>query len=314
MKKTRSAVIGCGNMGRHHVRLYSDLTSLCAISDISSAHGKSLADKYHTKFYKDYQEMLTNEKPDVVSVAVPTNLHYDVTLECLSRKIAVLVEKPIANTVKQGELLLENARKNRTFLMVGHVERFNPVVKKLKQIISQGRLGKILSLVAMRVGINPPPTKDSDVAMELAIHDVDVLNFIMDKVPNNKKIIRHKIFKDNLADSASIMLEYNGATALIQTNWITPIKMRKLYVTGIKGFAEVDYIDQRLTLYDKIILPKPEGDFYELVTLFKSPKKEIFVFKKEPLKQELLYFLKNYKTHDYKNVEDSIASLEILHI
>lgn len=314
MKKIRSTVIGCGNMGKHHVRIFADLTTLCGISDTSADAGRPLAHKFNTHYYKDYREMLDKEKPDVLSVAVPTPLHYDITLDCLNHKISVLVEKPIANTANQGNLMLSCARKNRTFLMVGHVERFNPVVIKLKQMISEGRLGKILSLVAIRVGISPPQTKNSDVAMELAIHDVDVLNFILGKNPNKKRIIRNKIFKDNLADSASILLEYDGATALIQTNWITPIKMRKLYVTGIKGFAEVDYIDQRLTLYDKIILTKPEGDFYELVTLYKSPTKEIFVFKKEPLRQEIVYFLKNYKSHDYKNVEDSIKSLEILHI
>lgn len=311
-KNIKTAVIGAGNMGKNHVRVYSEITQLVAIADVLPEIGKPLAEKYKTKYYKDYKELIEKEAPDAVSVAVPTNLHKEITIECLKRKIPVLVEKPIAISLKEANEMRAESIKQNVSLMVGHVERFNPAVNELKKIITHKKLGKIINLLAIRVGISPPLLPNSDVSLELAIHDVDIFNYLLDEFPQTTRIKKYKMFKNSIADSASLMLEYSKATALIQTNWITPIKMRKLYVTGTEGFAELDYINQKLVLYDKIIETKPDGDFFELVSLSEGLKKEVFVSKKEPLKQEISFFLKNIKVRDSSNLDDAIKALEIL--
>lgn len=309
----RTAVIGVGNMGINHARIYSQISRLVAVSDINEKVGRKVAKAYHAKFYLDYQTLLADNKIDAISVVVPTQFHKQITINCLENKVPVLVEKPISSTIEEAEEMIKISNENNTFLMVGHVERFNPAVVKLKKLIDQGKLGKIINLLAIRVGIAPPHISNSNVVLDLGIHDVDVFNFLLNDFPNSKKIIKKKLFKNNIADSASLLLEYSNATAIIQTNWITPIKMRKLYVTGTEGFAELDYISQKIIFYNKIINAKTDGNFYEFLSVSKNLTKEVFVSKKEPLKEELIYFLKNRKNYnDDTIIKFAKKALEIL--
>jgi UDP-N-acetylglucosamine 3-dehydrogenase len=315
IKKTKTAVIGAGNMGKNHARVYSEISHLCAIADTVPETGRKLAHLYGAAFYTDYHEMLLKEKPDAVSVVVPTQFHKTVAMDCINAKVPVLVEKPLALTVKEAEDMLREAQKQRVLMMVGHIERFNPAIVKLRKIVDMGKLGNIISLLAIRVGISPPRVPKSDVSLDLGIHDIDVFNFILGQVPKSSKLVKHKLFNSNIADASSMLLEYDKASALIQTNWITPIKMRKLYVTGTEGFAEVDYINQKIILYNKILNPKISGNYYEFLFLSDNPTKEVYVSMKEPLKEELKYFLRNrnnYKETSHfgrdalKVLEDSI--------
>lgn len=311
-KKIKTAVIGVGNMGKNHVRAYSEISELVAVSDVFINEGKQIAGKYKVKFYQNYEEMLDKEKPDAVSVVVPTKFHKEVAINCLKRKIPTLVEKPIADSILNAKEMINEAKKNQTLLMVGHIERFNPAVEKLKDLIEKDRFGNIISLLTIRVGINPPKTDLSDVSIDLAVHDVDIFNYLLNEFPYEKRVLKNKIFKQNIADSASILLRYRNATGIIQTNWITPIKMRKLYLTGTDGFAELDYISQKLVLYDKIINKKLDGDFFELVSLSETPKKEIYISRKEPLKQELLHFIKIIGKKQKLNPEYAYQALRIV--
>lgn len=313
MKKFKVAVIGVGNMGKNHVRIYSKIAELVAVSDLDEDVGSNIAQKYNTKFYKDYRKLIEKEELDAVSVVVPSAYHKDVVTDFLQAKIPTLVEKPIAIGLPDAKKILELVKKYKTLLMVGHVERFNPAVIKLKQIIDHGRLGKIINLLAIRVGINPPNPAASDVALDLGIHDVDVFNYLLNKYPDRKKIIKTKLFSKNMADSSNLLLEYGKVTGVIQTNWITPVKMRKLYVSGVEGYAELDYIQQKLVLHDKILNTKFDGSFYELVSLSEeAPKKQVFISKKEPLKEELKYFLLNKDDWKLNNLKDSIEALKIV--
>lgn len=312
MKKIKVGVIGVGNMGKNHARVYSEIASLVAISDINKTVGLEIAKKYNTRFYVNYKEMIKSEQLNVISVVVPTYLHKDVVFDTLKNNIPTLVEKPIASNLFDGQKMFGYAKKNQILLMVGHVERFNPVIIKLKKIIDEGRLGKIISLLAIRVGISPPNADASDVAFDLGIHDVDVFNFLLGRFPEKKKILKTKLFSKNTADSSTLLLEYGKITGMIQTNWITPVKIRKLYVSGVEGYAELDLILQRLVLYDKILNTRFDGSFYELVSLSQTPKKEIYISKKEPLKEELRNFISNRNNWESSNVADAIEALKIV--
>lgn len=312
MKKIKVGIIGVGNMGKNHARVYSEIADLVAISDINEEVGKKIADKYNVAFYQNYRKMIKDKRIEAISVVVPTLSHRTVVIDCLRKNIPTLVEKPIASNLVDARKMLKVAKKNKTLLMVGHVERFNPVIIKLKKIIDEGRLGKIISLLAIRVGISPPNPSASDVAFDLGIHDVDVFNFLLGKFPEKKKVLKTKLFSKNTADSSTLLLEYGRITGMIQTNWITPVKMRKLFVSGVEGYAELDYIQQKLILYDKILNTRFDGSFYELVSLSANPKKEIYISKKEPLKEELLFFLSNRNNWKSNNLSDSIEALKIV--
>lgn len=311
-KKIKTAVIGTGGMGKNHVRVYSEISNLVAIADLREDIGKPLAKAHKATFYNDYREMLDTEKPDAVSVVVPTQFHKEVALECLSRKIPTLVEKPLAHTVEDAEAIIDSSVKNKTTLMVGHIERFNPAILKLKNIINKGTLGRVISMLAIRVGISFPAAKNNDVIIDLAVHDIDIFNFILDSTPLSQKTVKHKIFKQNLWDSASMLLEYKNAGCMILTNWVTPVKMRKLYVTGTDGFAEVDYIKQKISLYGKHMNKKQDGDFFEFLSMHEQPTKDVFISKKEPLKEELQFFLNSAAYNIKVDSSHALDAMKIL--
>ena len=140
--KIRVAVIGGGNMGKNHMRNYSLLpgADLVALADINPAT-KILADEYGAQYFTDYQKMLSETKPEAVSIVVPTTFHAEVAEYAMKRGIHVLLEKPIASTVKEADELIKLAEKNSIIFTVGHIERYNPIIIKLKTMVDEGKIG-----------------------------------------------------------------------------------------------------------------------------------------------------------------------------
>lgn len=151
------AVIGVGSMGKNHARVYSELTDaqLVAVVDADEKIAHSIAYQYNTRAYSDYRMMLEQERPQAVSVVVPTALHEEVATAVLEAGVHVLVEKPIAATLVEGRNLIEKARATGMQLMVGHIVRFNPAVRALKQKLEAGELGRIFQITCRRVGPFP---------------------------------------------------------------------------------------------------------------------------------------------------------------
>ncbi|MBL4693776.1 Gfo/Idh/MocA family oxidoreductase [Candidatus Gracilibacteria bacterium] len=296
-KKTlKAAVIGTGNMGKNHVRIYGELQLLCAIADTNEKLGQDLAAKHDANYYADYKELIEKEEPDIVSICVPTSLHHQVGKYCLSKGIHVLLEKPIAMNAKEGQDLLDTAKKHKVSLMVGHIERFNPAVVKVKEMIKKGELGNITAIMARRVGGFPPQIKDADIAVDLAIHDIDIVNYLLEEQPreiHSNKLRNHIKHRE---DSVEFFLKYASTSAYIQANWITPVKIRKLNITGTEGYLEMDFITQKIEFYKSNYekFEKEFDGFSDFILRFSDPEKfSISVAKKEPLKEEILHFIKS---------------------
>ncbi len=315
-RKIKAAVIGLGNMGKNHARIYHELEEceLVAVADVNRKVGEELSQRFNCRYYEDYKKMLESEDMDCVSIVVPTKMHEEVALYCIGKKKHILLEKPITDNIKSAEKLIKNAKENNIKLMIGHIERFNPAVGKLKEIIDEGRLGKVISMIARRVGISPPQIKDANVIIDLAVHDIDIMNFLTGATV--KKINAHaeKALLKDREDYAEILMEYdNGASGFIQVNWITPIKVRNLVITGTKGYAELDYITQELKLYESIYEEKFD-DFNEFIIKFGTPKTiDCHVEKKEPLKEELSSFIKSISEDKTPKTtgEDGLYALKI---
>ncbi|MFH8093033.1 MAG: Gfo/Idh/MocA family oxidoreductase [Candidatus Aenigmatarchaeota archaeon] len=293
MKETKVAVIGVGNMGRHHVRVYSELTNvkLVAISDVNKNVGEIIAKKYGCKFYCNYKEMLEKEEIDGVSIATPTSLHKDVALDVINANKHVLIEKPLADTVENAKKIIKAAKEKDVKLMVGHIERFNPAVRKLKEIINERKLGDIKTIIIRRVGLFPPRLKDTNVIIDLAIHDIDICNYLLGREPVVLYATAGKALTNRQEDYADIFLRYGTINVFIQVNWITPVKIRNLSITGTKGYAELNYITQDLKIYESIF-EKSRDETFEEIVKFGQPKEiHISVNKKEPLKEELKSFI-----------------------
>jgi UDP-N-acetylglucosamine 3-dehydrogenase len=287
-----AAVIGSGNMGKNHVRIYSGLkeSNLIAICD-PDEKVKRLAEEYGCRHYSDYRQMLDKETIDVVSVCVPTSLHYEVGKDVIEKGINVLIEKPITNNMEQAEELIRLAGEKGVKLTVGHIERFNPAVQKLKELVDQGKLGNITSIIARRVGLFPPQIKDANVIIDLAVHDIDVFNYLLGRKPVRVYVEKGNALINNREDYADIFLKYDDVNCFVQVNWITPVKIRVLNVTGTKGYAELNYVTQNLVFY-KSNYEKNYNGFGDFVVKFGAPEKlEIGVEKEEPLKLELKSFL-----------------------
>jgi UDP-N-acetylglucosamine 3-dehydrogenase len=277
----RVGVVGVGNMGFHHARIYSELAKegkveLVGVADANFERAKEIASKFNTKAFSDYRGLIG--RVDAISIAVPTSLHRQVALDFIENGVSVLVEKPIAESIESAQEIIRAARKNNVTLMVGHVERFNPAVLKLKEVLDENLIGQIVTLTAKRVGPLPPQIKDVGVIIDLAVHDIDIMSFLIER--NVRKVYAKAGSAKNpleLEDYAIIMLDFENATGIVETNWLTPHKVRTLTVVGTEGIAELDYISQKLVLYNHEWIREAKVQF------------------KEPLRNELEHFVECVK-------------------
>lgn len=313
------AVIGTGNMGQHHVRIYSEMpdVDLVAVCDKDEKKGKELASEHNCLFYSDYRKMLKENKIDAVSIAVPTFLHHQIACEVLGMDAHVLLEKPIAATLKEAKDIIKKTKKNNKKLMIGHIERFNPAVQRLRELIVKKRLGDIISINIKRVGGLPPQIKNANVMIDLAIHDIDISNYLLNQSPKKVYGIKSKNLSDEQEDNAIILLNYGKASSVIEVNWITPVKIRTLDITGTKAFARLDYINQTINLYENSFLYKKSKkyiDFNEFISKFSTADEvKVGITKTEPLRYELESFIACIRedTEPLVNGEDGYKALEV---
>lgn len=270
----RVGVIGAGAMGKNHIRIYSEMpgVELAGISDIDKDLVESLAQQYNTKAFTDYKEMLASGV-DAVSIVVPTKMHRQVAIDAIEAGAHVLVEKPIADSVENANAIIEAAEKKGLLVMVGHIERFNPAVIKLKEIIDSGLLGKIVSISTTRVGPYNPRIRDVGVILDIGVHDIDVISYLYGTNVNQVYAVAgadiHS-FEDHATIHMRLDHEFSG---LVEVNWLTPHKVRKLTAVGVGGVAYLDYMDQTVELHDSGWIRKAK------------------IEQKEPLRNELEYFI-----------------------
>jgi len=265
-------IIGIGEMGENHVRVYHELgTEIVGVADLHEERVIKIANQYKTRAFTDYRELLS-QGLDAVSITVPTASHREVALAALEQGVNLLVEKPIADSTTHGEEIVIAAEKAGLKLMVGHIERFNPVVRKLKDIIEQGTLGKVILLSAKRVGPFGLRVVDAGIITDLATHDIDIARYILAKEPV-EVFTKLSGIRNKKGDCALIILDFGDVTASIEANWFTPQKVRTLVATGTEGIAYVDYIEQTLEIHNA---------GWKMIPRFT---------KGEPLKLELEHFL-----------------------
>ncbi len=234
-------------MGQHHVRIYAEHegTELVGIADPDSKRAGELAEKYPTKVYDNYLDLL-DQGLDAVSIATPTVLHHDIALAAIERGIHVLVEKPIADSLEAAKDLKRAAEMKGVTLMVGHIERFNPVVAHLKKHIDDGVFGDIVHMSAKRVGPVDPRIKDVGIIIDVGVHDIDIMSYLYGSKIDGTYAIAGNGGTD-IETHAQVSLKFeNGASGIIETNRLTPRKIRELTVTGTKCVATADYINQTL--------------------------------------------------------------------
>ncbi len=274
MSQLRVGVIGTGFWGRNQARVLANLdsTKLVAVCDANAAAAQSVGAQFNVEYDTDVNHLLSRKDIDAVTICTPTTTHKQIADRALTAGKHVMVEKPMTNTVSEARELLELAGRKGLRLMPGHIERFNPAVSYLKNLIDTGKLGKAILLIARRVGRWPERIGDVGVVRDTAIHDIDLARYIL-KDDVDSVYARTGSMRHTKEDYAEIMLQFkNGGTAFIDANWLTPRKTRRLIVTGSDATVELDYITQELWIeeLDKIVEP--------------------IIERKEPLTMELTHF------------------------
>lgn len=312
-----AGVIGVGNMGRHHARNYNEIAgvNLKAVADKNPKVGQEVAKKNKCKFYSDYREMLKKEEIDLVTIAVPTKLHKQVAFDCISAGKHILIEKPIASTVSEAKQIVQKARQKGVKFTVGHIERFNPAVLKLKEMVDAGKLGEIISMATFRLGPMPLQITDANVVIDIGVHDIDIMNWFFGRLP--RKIIAQgdNALHQAKTDHVEAFLDYGvGSTGIFFVNWITPLKVRKLTISGKKAYVELNYITQELDFYESHVM-RSYDDFGDFLIKFgdSQDKKIISLNNVEPLKAELKSFISAIKKNEKPAVtaREAIDALDI---
>src|SRR5438093_8148418 len=295
----RVGVIGAGVMGSNHARVLAGLpgVTLVGIVDPLPEHRARATALAGCRAFADLEELF-DEGVDAITIAAPTHLHHEIALACITRNIHLLVEKPVASTVEEGQDIVNAARSAGVTLMVGHVERFNPAVAAIKQAISGE---DILSIGITRVGPFPPRMSNVGVVIDLAVHDIDLIRWFTesDIVEVQPQLSRAIAEREDIA-----LLQFRTATdvlAHINTNWLTPFKARSVTVATRDKYIMGDLLTRQVT---ECFGFQPDGSY---------SMRHLSVDHAEPLRAELQAFLDAVRTSNVPAVsgDEGVASLEI---
>lgn len=246
MDALKVAVIGAGHLGRHHAGKYAACagTRLIGVADVDRARAEGVAGPLGVAACADFRELL--DGVDAVSIAVPAAAHFEVAHACLSAGLHVLVEKPIAVTLHQADALLELARRRGCVLQVGHVERFNPVVREL-----QRQLDRPLFIECNRLAPFKPRGTDVDVLLDLMIHDLDVIAALVGTPPTAIDACGVAVLSAS-PDIANARLHFaGGCTANVTASRVSLKVERKLRIFQHDAYFSADLHAQQLTVCRK---------------------------------------------------------------
>jgi predicted dehydrogenase len=296
----RAGVIGTGAMGLNHARIYSEMPDVKLVGIADTDKDKCLAAglRFNCEVYTDFRKLL-EQHLDAVSIVVPTSMHREVALYTAAAGINMLVEKPIADTIASAREIVEFCRINNVKLMIGHVERFNPVISVVRREIEQE---EVSLLEITRIGPFPPRIKDVGIVIDLATHDVDLIRYLTgSEFKRSFGLVSRNLIKHE--DLAILAFEMsNGTLARVTTNWLTPFKVRELTIATKKKYYRASLIDQKVTEYSRY----SENESY-LVRDIKVPYGE-------PLKLEIDAFLDCISKDNAPPVtgDDGVCVLEVL--
>jgi len=289
----RVVLFGIGRMGKNHFRLLRD-TPGWALAGVVDAHAAPPVDLAAIPFERSISK-LDPGSFDVAVIATPTESHHRVAMDLIALGKHLLIEKPLASTFVQGREILTAALEKGVRLVVGHVERFNPAVRKLREVLREGFLGTPIHIAFTRIGGYPDTVlAGNNVILDLAVHDIDVLRMLVGPVRLEHSMC-HVTWREGVLDTAEILLaSSSGTSATVHVNWITPTKIRSIRVTGTRGVCLVDYMLQTCELLGGSLLKVSEPTntgFAALQDVYRTTDRIQFgVQKEEPLRAQLTQF------------------------
>jgi predicted dehydrogenase len=308
----RVAVIGAGRMGTHHLRIYSGLkgVELVGVVDGDPSRAREAAARYGCRSFSSLEEVAG--EVDAATVAVPSSLHAEVAGALLERGVHCLVEKPLATTEEDCRALIEAAGARDLVLLVGHVERFNPVVRQLDEIL-QGSL--VHAIDVRRMSALSSRVTDVEVTTDLMVHDVDVVLALMQGEVTN-------IFAQGVRTGGRAGQDYvtanlsfdNGSMATLTASRITHNKIRELHVTADLGFINASYSTQELLIYRQGEATKLQPDGSEANYVLELEIGRVLIRADEPLVLEIRHFVDavRNRTPPLVSGQDALRAMRIV--
>ena len=280
-RRTRVAVVGCGEFGKNHARVYREMENveLVGVVDQDAERARKIAQEFQTAAFETIGEL--RGRVDAASVAVPTVAHRNVGCALMEMGVDVLVEKPMTRTLEEADELIATARRNGRILQVGHVERFNPAVLAVEPIVNRQ-----LFFEVHRLGVFTPRSLDIDVIYDLMIHDLDILLALVKEPVEEVKAVGIPVLT-NKVDIAHARLEFaGGAVANVTASRVSTERVRKMRFFQQHEYISLDYARRdALRIGVKKAGPQPEFGYEKLP----APATE-------PLRGELEAFMEAVKT------------------
>lgn len=315
MNPIKVAVVGVGSIGGNHARVLAnrDDVELIGVCDPHEANAARVSHRHRVPAFDGLESLLAVKKPDAVVIAVPTVLHHRVAGAAIRAGIHVLLEKPMATSVQQSREITELAKRHHVQLLVGHIERYNPAIQSLQQRLRDHEIGELYRVEVDRAGPFPARISDVGVALDLAVHDLDIISSLLGAMPERVYARSQQLLHHSHEDAIVGLINYPGdILAVLNVNWTTPVKKRELRVYGRKGLFRVNYLTQELFLFHNPAQASVENGWGPL-GITEGDMIRYNLAKEEPLAREIDFFLNAVRNRVdlSQSVADSITALHL---
>ncbi|MFC1850755.1 Gfo/Idh/MocA family protein [candidate division CSSED10-310 bacterium] len=303
ISKINVAAIGVGHLGQHHARIYSEHPdcNLIGVVDTDPAQAETIAHKYQAQAFHDYRDVVG--RVDAVSIATPTETHYEIAKYFLSQGIHVLLEKPISNIIAEAQELVSLSHEKNLILQIGHLERFNAALQEAKKLISNPGF-----IETSRLGSFSPRSLDIDVILDLMIHDIDIVLSLVKSPITSISAVGVPVLTDKVDIANARLIFESGCVVNMTASRVSLEKTRKIRIFQKQLYISVDYATQNLFVC-RPVPPTPENKLaYPSIT-----KDNVTVQPGEPLKAEIHSFVQCIATNSQPLVtaEDGLTALGI---
>ncbi|MDO8432692.1 MAG: Gfo/Idh/MocA family oxidoreductase [Candidatus Binatus sp.] len=314
------AVVGLGYWGPNWVRVISQLQQADQIvcCDLSAARREQIAKLYpEVKAVESVDDVLNDPDVEAVVVATPVNSHYEIARRFLEEGKAVLVEKPLAISLKQAAELVRLSRRRQRTLMVGHTFEYSAPVLKARELIESGELGEILYISSVRANLGLFQ-RDINVAWDLATHDISIILMLLGQMPESVACQGQSHYRSKVEDVALLTLHFpNGVIAFIHVSWLDPNKIRRATIVGSHKMVVYDdtALQEKIRIYDKGVTFQPHYDTYgEFQLSYRYGDIQIpRIEEAEPLKVECEHFIDCIHTGKVPK-SDGVSGLRVVSV
>jgi UDP-N-acetylglucosamine 3-dehydrogenase len=311
MTKIRAGLIGFGAMGRNHARIMRSLESVDFVGAYDPVH--TGGNDKESLVFNSINELIS-AKPDFCAIATPTISHEAVAIELIKADISVLIEKPLAIDSSSAKNILVEFEKKNLYGAVGHIERFNSAVINAKKLINEGLIGDIVQISTTRVGPFPTRISDVGVVLDLATHDIDLVQFL---TSSKFKTITAHTMQTRLEGKEDLVvvvgLLSSGVLVNQIINWVTPKKKRQVIILGTKGTLEINTLNSELVHAAHGSFKNNFTEVAHINGFNPGHQSEIAFEVEEPLQREYVEFLKGLRGEQSSSVSLNEA-LEIVSV